>query len=208
MAYANGHLPPSQLAMIPGGHLRRDAASAWNAMCLEIRARGLTAPRPAGHDSSYRPFDRQQYFYRLYKAGKGNTAAVPGTSNHGWGVAVDVRLRDYAVMAQFAAKYGFNHVEGASVGEGWHYSNPSGADARFPRVGFMCLMSTERRAVVDLVILREQRSKSPRRAIAKARVFARRQEIRKAARKSGWKLADRQQRDAALSLVLNPKGSR
>ncbi|CAF1350406.1 unnamed protein product [Adineta steineri] len=44
-------------------------------------------------NSGFRVFARQQYFYNCYKTGKCNNgakAAVPGTSNHGIGLALDI----------------------------------------------------------------------------------------------------------------------
>jgi len=86
----NGKLPANELAPIPGGRLRRDAAAAWLALRSHIgNERGVwicpTSPRTA-----YRPLADQQYFWNLYKSGRGALAAVPGTSNHGWGIAVDL----------------------------------------------------------------------------------------------------------------------
>lgn len=133
MAYANGRLPRSELAPIPGGHLRRDAAAAWNAMCAEARRRSLPVPRPVGPVSSYRPITAQVYFWKLYKAGRGNPAAQPGTSNHGWGVAVDSTQPGWRTLGLLGPRHGFNHVEGARVREAWHFSNPAGAHARFPK---------------------------------------------------------------------------
>jgi hypothetical protein len=85
----NGNLPATDLAPIPGGQLRIDAAAAWLAMRTHVGKDGVwicpTSPRTA-----YRPLKDQQYFWHLYRTGKGPLAAVPGTSNHGWGIAVDM----------------------------------------------------------------------------------------------------------------------
>lgn len=42
----------------------------------------------------YRPYADQVRLYRLYKAGRGNLAAYPGTSNHGRGKALDTYAPD------------------------------------------------------------------------------------------------------------------
>jgi len=121
VAYANGRIPASALASIPGGQLEKTAAAAWNAMRAEIIRRGGPAIRPLGGVSSYRPYAAQLYFWNLWRSGRGNVAARPGTSNHGWGRAVDVAT---PAMAQWiirvGSKYGWNHAEGARVGEWWH----------------------------------------------------------------------------------------
>ena len=133
MNYANGRIPDSYLSSIPGGRLRHDAAAAWNAMVVEARHRGFAVPYPAGSVSSYRPYSAQVYFWNLYQSGRGNPAARPGTSNHGWGVAVDVKSDGWRTMQILGSKYGFTHIEGAQVHEAWHWSNAAGPNAKFPR---------------------------------------------------------------------------
>lgn len=85
---SNGSLSPSELAPIPGGQLATEAAGGWNAP-------GGPADhnlRPGGPNSSYRlksPASRygtQEWFW----AHQPPVAAFPGTSNHGWGKAVDL----------------------------------------------------------------------------------------------------------------------
>lgn len=56
---------------------------------LELRTRGVEII-PTGSKSSYRTYEQQVELYNAYLNGTGNLAAVPGTSNHGWGLAVDV----------------------------------------------------------------------------------------------------------------------
>ena len=57
-------------------------------------------------------------------------AAPPGTSNHGWACAIDVSglggdpVR-YAEFAAVAIPRGLSNVEGLSVGERWHWTDPS-----------------------------------------------------------------------------------
>jgi len=117
----NGRLSKSELAPIPGGELRKDAAAAWNAPGGPADA-GL---RPTGSMSSYRTYDEQVYLYKLYLEGKGALAAVPGTSNHGWGVAVDLAepwMRDW--IDQHGARYGWKKTEALS--EWWHVNYVGG----------------------------------------------------------------------------------
>lgn len=111
---SNGRLPASDLAPIPGGELRKDAAAAWNAPGGPADA-GLV---PTGSRSSYRTFAEQEGFWAEFQAG-GNLAAEPGTSNHGWGIAVDLAetwMRDW--IDEHGAKYGWRKTEALS--EWWH----------------------------------------------------------------------------------------
>lgn len=88
---ANGYLTDAELAPITGGtQLANAAAAAWNAAAVEIHnSRGLWIAIN-GADSGYRPYARQVY-WRNYWCGQGacQNAAVPGTSNHGLGLAAD-----------------------------------------------------------------------------------------------------------------------
>ena len=86
----NGRLPDGELAAIPGGRLRKDAAEAWLAMRAYIgKTKGVWIC-PTSVRTAYRPYADQEYFWNLYRSGRGALAARPGTSNHGWGIAVDL----------------------------------------------------------------------------------------------------------------------
>jgi hypothetical protein len=152
MTMLNGRLPAASLASIPGGgRLLAAVAVTWLAICAEVyRLHGWT-PKPTGALDSYRPYDGSYYaqvetFLRRYSrtriAGRPTkvwngvtywlrpgqaTAAVPGTSNHGWACAVDVtglggfdgeRYRQFAAAA---ARFGWTNSEGRSIGEPWHW---------------------------------------------------------------------------------------
>lgn len=111
----NGRLPKSALAPIPGGELAIPAAAAWNAPGGPADA-GLV---PTGPESSYRTRAEQEALYKLYLEGRGNLAAIPGTSNHGLGVAVDLRepwMRSW--IDAHGAPYGWRKTEAPS--EWWH----------------------------------------------------------------------------------------
>jgi hypothetical protein len=116
----NGRLPPSELAPIQNGQLRRDAAGAWNAMNVEARAKG-TPLRPTGPRSSYRTYAQQVELYDLYRSGRGSLAAWPGTSNHGWGLAVDVASQDMrAMINRIGEPYGWAKKWSDAQSEWWH----------------------------------------------------------------------------------------
>jgi D-alanyl-D-alanine carboxypeptidase len=86
----NGKLDESELTPIPGGRLRADAAAAWLAMRRHIGKEKNVWVCPTSPRTSYRSFADQQYFWNLYRSGRGALAATPGSSNHGWGIAVDM----------------------------------------------------------------------------------------------------------------------
>ena len=103
----NGRLPASDLAPIAQGRLRKDAAAAWNAMNVEARRLGCEL-LPTGSKSSYRSYDQQVELWNLYKSGRGNLAATPGTSNHGLGLAVDLATHEMRSMVdRIGARWGY-----------------------------------------------------------------------------------------------------
>lgn len=121
MAYANGRLPNSALAPIAGGRLRKDAAAAFNAMNEESRQRYGVTLHPTGPRASYRVLADQQYFWNLYLSGRGNLAARPGTSNHGWGLAVDLATPQMrSIVDKIGAKYGWAKKWSDAPSEWWH----------------------------------------------------------------------------------------
>ena len=84
----NGRLSTDNLTSIGRGHfLRDDAARAYIQMVEAARADGITWTIT----DSYRTYDTQVRLAQekgLYS--QGGLAAYPGTSNHGWGLAVDL----------------------------------------------------------------------------------------------------------------------
>jgi hypothetical protein len=108
---ANGKLAKSELAPIPGGELRNDAAAAWNAPDGPADA-GLM---PTGSRSSYRLYVDQVYFWNHQPP----LAAYPGTSNHGLGIAVDLAaewMRSW--IDDHGREFGWAKIEAFS--EWWH----------------------------------------------------------------------------------------
>jgi LAS superfamily LD-carboxypeptidase LdcB len=124
----NGRLSDSELAPIAQGRLAKAAAAAWNAMNVESRKNGLEIV-PTGSKSSYRTFAQQQELYNLYVSGKGNLAAKPGTSNHGWGLAVDVATQQMRQMIdRIGVKYGFSKRCSDAQNEWWHIKYDPGCN--------------------------------------------------------------------------------
>lgn len=143
----NGQIGSWGLASIGSGQaLRPDAATAWLAVVAEMLTRyGITLRLT----DSYRPYAVQVRIFneRYDPAFTGNgpfgdvrwwdgvryvrmcgaSAAVPGTSNHGLGIAVDVTGlggfdgTTYAYVAAIAPACGWTNTAGRQIGEAWHW---------------------------------------------------------------------------------------
>jgi murein DD-endopeptidase MepM/ murein hydrolase activator NlpD len=126
--FLNGMIPTGELCSpdsAPGQLLRCDAARAYDAMAAAYRSE-------LGSDlcitDSYRTFASQVSTF----AKKPGLAAVPGTSNHGWALAVDLcggiegpGTAQHAWMQAHAPKFGWTHPTWAEPGGGrpepWHW---------------------------------------------------------------------------------------
>ncbi len=118
----NGFLPAEALCPLagaPGHAMRADAAAAFNRM---------TAARHQCVTDSYRSYAAQVSVFRRKPA----LAAVPGTSNHGRGLAVDLGCGAerfgsdaYLWLKANAGRFGFVHPAWAEPGGGkpepWHW---------------------------------------------------------------------------------------
>lgn len=137
--WPNGQIPAGALCTIKFDKrhkLRADAANALVRLNVAYRAH-------FGHNlcftDSYRSLDAQI----SVRARKGNLAAIPGTSNHGWGLAIDgcefggrpwIVGSDLDVwMHENAPKYGWVHPGWAephgSKPEPWHWGYLDGVHA-------------------------------------------------------------------------------
>ncbi|RBY88458.1 NlpC/P60 family protein [Blastococcus sp. TF02A-26] len=125
--YPNGLIPPSALCEIGAAShsLRCDAAASYRAMNAAYTA---AFGSPICITDSYRTYASQ---VRLYGQ-KPALAAVPGTSNHGWGLAVDLcggievfGTPQYQWMVANAGRFGWLHPTWADPGNGreepWHW---------------------------------------------------------------------------------------
>jgi cell wall-associated NlpC family hydrolase len=124
--WANGQIPADQLCSLGGGQrLRCDAAAAYTAMSTAYAA---TFGSPLCITDSYRSLDAQVDAHDR----KPGITAVPGTSNHGWGLAVDLcgginvfGTAQTAWMQANAPHYGWLHPDWAQAGgqnpEPWHW---------------------------------------------------------------------------------------
>lgn len=118
----NGRMTSAELTPIPvGKELSNDAAASWLAPGGPADA-GL---RPV---QGYRTLAEQEYFWRIYQEGTGNLAAVPGTSNHGWGTAVDIDASwEQAWIYAHGKPFGWQKTEAFS--EAWHFNYVGGFTA-------------------------------------------------------------------------------
>ncbi|MGV8977847.1 MAG: M15 family metallopeptidase [Cellulomonas sp.] len=127
-SYANGRIPASalcELTFAAGAELRCDAAAAIEQ--LDVAYRGQFGTDLVISDS-YRPYASQIACLRT----KGSLCAVPGTSNHGLGKAVDLGggaqsfgTAQHRWLLANAATYGWTLPTWARVGgskpEPWHW---------------------------------------------------------------------------------------
>ena len=118
-AYGNGRVPSSALREVgdTGHRLWEPAAEQLTRLIADARGAGVHI----GITDSYRSFEAQVDVARrkgLYS--QGGLAAVPGTSDHGWGMAVDLDLdaRAQAWMRANGATYGFHED---TPREPWHW---------------------------------------------------------------------------------------
>jgi Putative peptidoglycan binding domain/D-alanyl-D-alanine carboxypeptidase len=120
---ANGHLAERELApIVGGGQLSNAAAAAWNAMSAHIHKESGQQIGINGPDSAYRPVARQVY-WRNYWCSQGacQNAAVPGTSNHGLGLAVDVPDATRTLIARYGEPFGWDRGCSDAPWELWHH---------------------------------------------------------------------------------------
>ncbi|GAA1570525.1 hypothetical protein GCM10009789_25060 [Kribbella sancticallisti] len=124
--YSNGLIPTSQLCGLGTGHmLRCDAAAAYQQLASAFRA---AFGKTLCITDSYRSYASQVDLYGR----KPSLAALPGTSNHGWGVAIDLcggidrfGTAQYRWMEANAGSFGWVHPTWARQGgnreEPWHW---------------------------------------------------------------------------------------
>ena len=128
--YPNGALPTGSLCPLwgaPGEMLRADAAASFNRMSQAFNA---AFGEPLCVEASYRTYQRQVELYASMPAGY---AAVPGTSNHGWGLATDLcggiqvdNSPEHLWLLDHAAAFNWFHPSWAMPGgpgphEPWHW---------------------------------------------------------------------------------------
>ena len=142
----NGLLPDKLLADIPGGRLHKNAVAGYKAMCAAALKAGVTL-EPTSSADTYRLLSIQERaFFQRYSSKptkskvtrtyRGQTywlkkgyapSATPGTSNHGWGLAVDIANasgKRFQWLVKNANKYGWYMAVADSTNpnfESWHW---------------------------------------------------------------------------------------
>src|SRR5688572_11828920 len=138
--HENGRLPANRLILVsPGCKSLREAAPSLALLFRQATALNV----PLFGNDCYRPIDDQVSLYAYNTSTGGPCTAQPtfypdgrrrGTSNHGWGKAVDFGNRGstltfsspgYRFLTQHAARVGWNHPGWARAGmrcaEPWHW---------------------------------------------------------------------------------------
>ncbi len=119
-AIGNGQIGADRLQpLAQSGHrLYAPAAAAWDGLVAAAASEGLELRIT----DSYRTYDQQvDLAARKGLYSQGGLAAKPGTSNHGWGLAVDADVRDPSMLEWLRVngpRFGF--VE-AVPREPWHW---------------------------------------------------------------------------------------
>jgi hypothetical protein len=145
----NGRLPDSALTTVtPSCRIANDVADPLRALMgiawaqgspvqPETQAYVAPLPSPPSVQSCYRDYDMQVWWRRFYCFFSScDYAAVPGTSVHGWGRAVDFEdsggeltfsSAGYRWLQAHAAEFGFFHPawaeQGGSSPEPWHWEH-------------------------------------------------------------------------------------
>jgi D-alanyl-D-alanine carboxypeptidase len=143
----NGRLPDRILTTISSScRVLNDHATPLRAMLEDARSHGIqlrpetrsyTIPgiEPPRIESCYRSYEMQVWWRDYYCFfGQCGYAAVPGTSIHGWGKAIDFEDQHgfltftspgFVYLAWNAWRYGFHHpawaAEGLPNAEAWHW---------------------------------------------------------------------------------------
>lgn len=156
VAYANGQIPLSALTPLSGGgYLLEPVAAAFEELRIRAARAGHVVALTSVGDA-YRSLERQIKVFRerytilpfpemgpygdvrpwdsngdgvkeRWVRVSGPSAAIPGTSNHGWGLAVDISGTGgfsgvlYRWLAANAPALGWSNTEGRSVNESWHW---------------------------------------------------------------------------------------
>lgn len=121
--HANGRIPAEEMVEIGGGHrLESNAAKDWQRLVAAAAKDGIDI----SITDSYRSYDAQVDVRR--RKGHLVATATPGTSNHGWGRALDINVNDREVLRWLRAngqRFGFVNPEWARKPgksyEPWHW---------------------------------------------------------------------------------------
>lgn len=151
--YSNGEIPLSALTRVddpgvqldpfpgslPALYLKPDAAAALRALLSEYHRQTGDRLHPS---EGYRSYAGQVYWRDYYtRQGTPEKAAPPGTSNHGWGQAVDFKLdaSQSAWLASNAHRFGYVRSTTDSV----HFDYVAGGSGSTRSCGSLTTTTTE-----------------------------------------------------------------
>ena len=161
MAFANGLAKPADLAKTHNGHtLIAAAAASYDLLAVAFKKK---FGKDLAITQGYRTLAEQTAIFQAryvkqtagggkygdvrfwkgvrYVRAQGASAAVPGTSNHGLGLALDLATSvgfgsftsaEYKWMATNGPAYGWTGTEGRSVNEPWHWVYNAAIDKHKP----------------------------------------------------------------------------
>lgn len=113
---SNGEIPLTLLRKVDATHYAAPGcARAWKAFAGEL---GLTVGNAT--DAAYRSLAWQNYRWAIYRRNGRPVAAYPGTSNHGWGMAIDIGNYyrfSHSTLVRVGRRYGFRFD---TRSEPWH----------------------------------------------------------------------------------------
>lgn len=139
----NGQIPLNKMVLLNpglgvGGYLEPHAAQAWR----NIQAAAVNAGIYLSFNEGYRDLATQIYYRNRYLAGTGYPAGIPGTSNHGYGLAIDINspMTSWDTAAQRwwlanEAQYGWSSAQGRADNEPWHKVYVGSTDGALPAGG-------------------------------------------------------------------------
>jgi hypothetical protein len=128
--YLDKNTPETLTANASGGDGGQTSSTGLVPQVLRALAWARSHGWTGAISEGFRTYAKQKYFWDLYKSGKGNLAAEPGTSNHEKGQAVDIT--DPGGFARAMRSAPRNARLFANVpGENWHYSVTGNAAGGF-----------------------------------------------------------------------------
>jgi hypothetical protein len=200
----NGVFTEDNTDPIRGGRLWPEAALTWKVMHASYVAAGGHPDEfgPGGSASSARSYEQQVRLRAEWAArGQPQKAAQPGTSNHGWAIAVDCPYpRAQAWLLRRGGAYGWSHDEGARVGEPWHfrYVGTSAMTLRRLRRDPLAGFTVQERHWISEYdrLVREDRDLDRRRVLRRVMTLQRKRIFRAAQDRRGWTRARRRRYEA------------
>lgn len=147
--HQNGRIPLDELEYVGVGvrsgqpqYLHPAAAAAWRALVAAVQTR---TGRSLLITEGYRTLELQRAYWTRYQSQGRPVAARPGTSRHGWALAVDMAgygAAELVAVRELGPDLGWSTATGQQVGEPWHLEYVGGLDLP---------------AVVDTALLRRRK---------------------------------------------------